>query len=739
MLLVVAVVAGVLALRQADRADDQATIAEARRVGAQALVERQYDRALLLAVEAVHLWDSPETRGNLLNTIERNPRATRVIRGDGARLTGVEASPDGQRVMVFDNNLDLTMYDLSSRDVVGRLSGTEISQTAAEFTPNGETVAVSRFATSCLSDPCLEFGLDLLDARDLSPRGVRYEGLGVPPGDVAYSQDGELLAAVAPLPFFGPPDFPDNIAVWRVDEPDEPITRLSLSDVGEFRELTPDSRNIPEGWVQFSPDGSRLYASGFGPTVAFDIASGEPVERFDGLGALALSPDGRTLVTRTTTDRVGLFDTVTGGQRAELVGHDRFITDAAFSPDGTLVATVSNDDTVAVWDAATAERVHAFDGHAAPVLSVDFSADGSELYTSGADGSVIVWDLDRSRGLARQLVSPSGLDERRAQIWLSPTTASVLLGDFIDEPATAPFHLLDVQSGTLTDVRIDGMVPLWGAYGPDGRTVAMVSADGEVRLWDVATAELLATQPGRGADNRGAIAFTADGDHIVVADVDGTVTELDAATLEPTGRTLHFSAEPQGIRTGVDGVFAVTLALGDAGTGSEVVFADLDDGRVLHRLQAPWELRANFSPDGQRYAYGGFDGVVGVVDVASGEHVESADPVHHGPTAWVTFSPDSATLASMGYDGQLVLSDAATLIPLARMDVGPSNLDVRARYHEDGHTIVIAYEDGSVISYDTDPGAWEQHACAVAGRNLTENEWHAAFGDRPYSETCPTA
>ena len=222
----------------------------------------------------------------------------------------------------------------------------------------------------------------------------------------------------------------------------------------------------------------------------------------------------------------------------------------------------------------------------------------------------------------------------------------------------------------------------------------MVSANGEFRLWDVATAELLATQPGRGADNHGAIACTADGDHIIVADTDGTVVELDADTLEPTERTLHFSAEPQGLRTGVDGVFAVTLEGGDASTGTEVVFADLDDGSVLHRLQAPTGLRANFSPDGRRYAYGGYDGTLGVVHVASGKHVESADPVHHGPTAWVTFSPDSATLASMGFDGQLVLSDASTLIPLARMDVGQSNLDVRARYHEDGHTIVIAYETG---------------------------------------------
>jgi predicted ATP-grasp superfamily ATP-dependent carboligase len=52
--------------------------------------------------------------------------------------------------------------------------------------------------------------------------------------------------------------------------------------------------------------------------------------------------------------------------------------------------------------------------------------------------------------------------------------------------------------------------------------------------------------------------------------------------------------------------------------------------------------------------------------------------------------------------------------------------------------MVIAYQDGSVVTYDTDPRAWEQHACAVAGRNLTADEWRDAFGDRPYRETCPT-
>ena len=183
----------------------------------------------------------------------------------------------------------------------------------------------------------------------------------------------------------------------------------------------------------------------------------------------------------------------------------------------------------------------------------------------------------------------------------------------------------------------------------------------------------------------------------------------------------------------------VAVTSGEEGsTNTEVVFADLDDGRVLHRVEVPaGNVRANFSPDGRWYAYGGSDGTVGVIDVATGEHHGSGTPLHQGQVAWVTFSPDGETLASVGFDGRVVLSDSATARPRASFQPGPANLDVNMTYGDDGRTIVLAYVDGSVLTFDTDPASWEAHACAVAGRNLTEQEWRDAFGDRPYHETCP--
>ena len=86
-----------VAIEQRDRADDESTIADARSVAARALVAQPYDRALLLAVEAVRRWDAPETRGNLLTTIERSPQAVGVLSGTRPRQLEFAVAADGGR------------------------------------------------------------------------------------------------------------------------------------------------------------------------------------------------------------------------------------------------------------------------------------------------------------------------------------------------------------------------------------------------------------------------------------------------------------------------------------------------------------------------------------------------------------------------------------------------------------------------------------------------------------------
>ena len=120
-LAIVAVTAGILAGLQANLA---ATAAEARRVAARALDEPDFDRALLLAVEAIRLWDSSETRLNLVRVISRAPRLTSIIHipEDGVAALSMSLSEDGTRASVIDSDQGVRLFDLNDRTQLGEYS-----------------------------------------------------------------------------------------------------------------------------------------------------------------------------------------------------------------------------------------------------------------------------------------------------------------------------------------------------------------------------------------------------------------------------------------------------------------------------------------------------------------------------------------------------------------------------------------------------------------------------------------
>ena len=77
-----------------------------------------------------------------------------------------------------------------------------------------------------------------------------------------------------------------------------------------------------------------------GPVAAFEhhTAHGGPVK------GLAISPDGRWLVS-TSFDYTAVLWSLDGfTERATLVGHDAAVNSAAFSPDGQFLATAGDDE-----------------------------------------------------------------------------------------------------------------------------------------------------------------------------------------------------------------------------------------------------------------------------------------------------------------------------------------------------------------------------------------------------------
>jgi WD40 repeat protein len=68
----------------------------------------------------------------------------------------------------------------------------------------------------------------------------------------------------------------------------------------------------------------------------------------------------------------------------------------AISPDGRRVVSGSNDQTVKVWDAASGRDELTVTGHADAVTGVAFGGDGRKVVSGSRDGTVRVWDLPAS-------------------------------------------------------------------------------------------------------------------------------------------------------------------------------------------------------------------------------------------------------------------------------------------------------------------------------------------------------
>ncbi len=82
VLLAAAVAGGIFAVVQRGEARDAETAQLAQRLGAQALVEDDLDRSLLLARQAVAIDGSPQTRSYLLEALLRSPKAVGIMHGE---------------------------------------------------------------------------------------------------------------------------------------------------------------------------------------------------------------------------------------------------------------------------------------------------------------------------------------------------------------------------------------------------------------------------------------------------------------------------------------------------------------------------------------------------------------------------------------------------------------------------------------------------------------------------------
>ena len=140
------------------------------------------------------------------------------------------------------------------------------------------------------------------------------------------------------------------------------------------------------------------------------------------------------------------------------------------------------------------------------------------------------------------------------------------------------------------------------------------------------------------------------------------------------------------------------------------------------------------SPDGSRMAVTGPGLRVRLIDVATQEYVgtDSNTPWGESPT----FAPDGSQFALVQGE-RIRLWDGPTGEFAASLPLPSREGTYSIAYRRDSSGLVIASTDGRAWTADTRTNTWVERACAIAGRNLTNDEWGQFFPSRSYEPTCP--
>jgi WD40 repeat protein len=290
----------------------------------------------------------------------------------------------------------------------------------------------------------------------------------------------------------------------------------------------------------------------------------------------------------------------------------------------------------------------------------------------------------------------------------------------------------DLETGRASDV-IDTRHGLEVfSWRPDGARYATAGTDGFVRLWDPSTGQPVAERRLASTPIM-AVAYTPDGERLIIGD-DTRVSVIDAETLQPDGPTIEMDQAVVSASTSPDGHRAIVM------TTAGYSLVDLDEGRVIREGEAPHSSGGEFSPDGRRFAVGFNGGRMRVLDVETGEWVGPQRVGHDGGIFAMDWAPDGSMFATGGDDFAIVFWDPDTGAPLSKvLPSRPGDGQMSPQFLPDGRTLLLTAPGGAVYTMDLSIEHWIDSACAIAGRNLTEDEWRDAFGDRPYRQTCPRA
>ncbi len=418
--------------------------------------------------------------------------------------------------------------------------------------------------------------------------------------------------------------------------------------------------------------------------------------------AMALSPDGRRLVTAGCDGVLRLWDSTNGDALARFEGHRDQVNTVAFSPDGQWIASGGRDKTLRLWDARTGSpRILQKD--AQYIHCVRFSPDGKLLVAAGQSRTLTFWDV-ASGALIR--TTPAQEKEISCVAW-SPDGRHVVCGELLNPfIGRCRIRVLDAATGeSIKELAGPPGAVLSVAYSPDGRLIAAGGgmapggrdALGTLKLFDAGTGEeRLSLRGHEGFVD--ALAFSPDGKLLATAgfprtpafgmEADRTLKVWDVATgTEQTTYSAH-SGGGRAVAWSTDGTRI--FSAGMDGRCKVWPSSPPPEARVLYQGTVPVRKIA-LGPDGKHLvALAGRREAepratasmhtVHILDLATGQNTRTLIE-RQGAILGLAWSPDGRYIAC-GLDRNVRIWERTTGVPQLTLAGADATVEALAFNHD---------------------------------------------------------
>jgi WD40 repeat protein/tRNA A-37 threonylcarbamoyl transferase component Bud32 len=376
----------------------------------------------------------------------------------------------------------------------------------------------------------------------------------------------------------------------------------------------------------------------------------------------------------------------------------------AADPDLSRVLSISPEGKAQLWDVSTGQKLFTLDTPG-KALSAAFSRDGSRIVTGTDDGMAAIWDA--AAGTVKNVIHITPA---------TPATAFFANKDkfVVTASRSGVLHLWDADTGMWlgSPGGADGPL-LFAGLDTDGRRlVTLAGGQGNFKVWDLITQELVPHSFTTSIDYFGGFRLQPGGDGIVTPATDG-VRVWSHFGEDLSGLLEANSEESSAVAYSPDGNRILTAA--------EKGLVRMWDARALHgepvlslphehvaqnEQYGPWWAR--YTPDGKRIVSGGTDSTVRIWNAEDGKLLAVLHG-HKGPVFISSISPDGRLLVTGSEDHTARIWDLQSGETLAVLEG-----------HTDRVAPLISPDGESVITYTgTEPAhsarIWDIHSGKLLG------------------------